>query len=146
MLKKTSLMLFIAILALTFLNFTKLYSQTLPKVTVSANKKSYKPGDNGVLTIKFKPGEGTKIPKEPQIEVTLTANGVDGTGLQDYSGAPGGDYFNSPVIKYNFTVSDNAESGTTISVKVKIKFGYCSSESGVCKIGNVTKTIKIKVK
>ena len=146
MLKKTSLLLFIAIVALTFSSFKKLYSQTLPKVTVSVSKKSFKPGDSGVLTIKFKPVEGTKIPKEPQIEVTLTGDGVDGTGLQDYSGAPGGDYFSSPAVKYNFNVSGNAESGSTISAKVKIKFGYCSSENGVCKIGNVTKTIKIKVK
>ena len=145
MLIKTSLLLLIAVIALTFSSFTKLQSQTIPTVTVSVNKKSYKPGDNGVITIKFKPTGGTKIPKEPPIEVTLTGEDVTGTGLQDYSGAPGGDYFTSPVIKYNFKVSDNSAS-QTINAKVKIKFGYCSSESGVCKIGNVSKNIKIIVK
>jgi hypothetical protein len=146
MLKKTSLFLFIAALALTFSGLTKLYSQTIPTITLSVNKKSYKPGDEGVITIKFKPAGGTKIPKEPQIEVTLTGDGVVGNGLQDYSGDPDGDYLSSNVIKYNFTVTSDAPSGDVVNAKVKIKFGYCSSESGICKIGNVTKSVKIKIK
>ncbi len=146
MLKKISLIVFLVFLGFTFAGFENSFAQPIPKVSISLSKKSFKPGENGVMTIKFNPAEGVKIPKEPQIEVTLTAEGANGTGLQDYSGAPGGDYFSSPVIKYNFTVSEDATSGTTISAKVKIKFGYCSSESGVCKIGNVTKTVKIKVK
>jgi len=146
MLKKSLVLSLIAILAIVFLNFSNSYSQNLPKVTCSLSKKSYSPGGSGIITIKIKPGEGVKIPKEPQIEVTLTGDGVNGTGLQDYSGAPGGDYLSNPTLKYNFTVSSNATSGTTISVKVKVKFGYCSTESGICKIGTRTSTLKLKVK
>jgi hypothetical protein len=146
MFKKSLIFSLIAILAVIFLYSSSSFGQTMPKMTVSLSKKSYKPGDKGVITIKIKPGEGVHIPKDPLIEVTLTGDGVEGTGLQDYSGAPGGDYFDNPVVKYNFTVSGSAESGTTIAAKVKVKFGYCSTESGVCKIGTKTSNIKIKVK
>jgi len=146
MLKKLALLMIIAVLAITFTDLASSYAQTAPKITITVSKKSFNPGESGVLTIKFKPGEGVKIPKEPLIVVTMTGNGVEGTGLQDYSGAPGGDYFTTPVIKYDFKVNRDAISGTTIITQVKIKFGYCSSENGVCKIGNSTKTVKIKVK
>jgi len=115
-------------------------------VYFSLSKKSLNPGASGIIIIKIKPGEGVKIPKEPQIEVTLTGDGIQGTGLQDYSGAPGGDYLTVPTVKYNFKVSDNATSGSTITLKVKVKFGYCSSESGICKIGNRSSTLKLKIK
>jgi len=146
MIKKYLSFSLVAILAILFIGSSVSFGQTMPKVTASLSKKKYNPGESGVITIKFKPGEGVKIPKDPPIEVTLTGDGVTGTGVQDYSGAPGGDYFDNPMIKYNFTVSSDAESGSTISSSVKVKFHYCSSESGLCKEGTKTLTVKIKIK
>ncbi|MBS1513484.1 MAG: hypothetical protein JSS63_00530 [Bacteroidetes bacterium] len=116
----------------------------VPGVSASANKKSYTAGESGVLTIKFKTGDHVKIPKDPEIEVTIT-DGVSGNGLQNVSG--GDDYLSNPAqVKFNFTVPSGAASGSTITIKGKVKFGYCNSDNGVCKIGTKNFTAKIKVK
>jgi len=114
-----------------------------PSVSASANKKSYAPGESGVLTVKFKVGKNVKIPKDPEVEVSI--EGADGKGLQDYT-AGGDDYISGSVVKYNFTVPAGATSGSTITVKGKVKFGYCNSDDGVCKLATKNFTAKIKVK
>jgi hypothetical protein len=138
MLKKSFLISVIFAFALTFLAFNNAESQ-VPKISVKTNKKSYKPGESGFITIKFKTGSDVKIPTEPEVEVTL--NGVTGTGLQGY---PGGDYIESKQVKYGFTVGNDAESGSTINITGSVKFGYCSN--GVCKIGTQKFSVKIKIK
>ena len=141
MLKKSLLLGVIFAFTLSFLAFTSAESQTVPKISVKTNKKSYNPGESGVLTIKFKTAETVKIPTEPQVEITL--NGVTGGSLQGY---PGGDYNESKVVKYSFTVGNDAESGSTITITGSVKFGYCNSESGICKIGTQKFSVKIKIK
>ena len=141
MLKKSFLISVIFTFALSILAFSNAESQTLPKISVKTNKKAYKPGESGVLTIKFKTASDVKIPTEPQVEVNLT--GVTGTGLLGY---PGGDYIESKQVKYGFTVSSEAESGSTITISGTVKFGYCDSGSGICKIGNQKFSVKIKIK
>ena len=135
----------ILILAIIFiLSIGNSFAQTIPGLSVKTNKKSYKPGSSGVITIKFKTGTGIKIPKEPPIDVNISGDGISGDGLQDYSGGDG-DYIDSKTIKYNFTVSGDAESDTSIKISGSVKFGYCSSESGVCKIGTKNFSVTIKV-
>jgi hypothetical protein len=116
-----------------------------PDLKVTVSKKSFKPGDSGKLIIKFKHGPKVKIPKEPPIEVSISGEGIIGQGVQDYSGGEG-DYISNSQIKYNFKVSENAASGTTITVTGTVKFGYCSTESGICKIGTKNFTVTVKVK
>lgn len=141
MLKKSLLLGVIFAFTLSFLAFTSAYSQTVPKISVKTNKKSYSPGESGVLTIKFKTAETVKIPTEPQVEVTLS--GVSGGSLQGY---PGGDYIESKQVKYSFTVGSDAVSGSTVTITGSVKFGYCNSESGICKIGTQKFSVKIKIK
>lgn len=141
MLKKSFLVSVIFAFVFSFLAFSNAESQTIPKISVKTNKKSYKPGESGVLTIKFKAGETIKIPTSPQVEVNLT--GVTGGNLQGY---PGGDYNESKLVKYTFTVSNDAESGSTVTISGSVKFGYCNSDSGVCKIGTQKFSTKIKIK
>lgn len=125
--------------------FNSVIAAEAPAVSASANKKSYSAGESGVITIKFKTGDHVKIPKDPEIEVTIT-DGIDGGSLQDYSSnGSGDDYLKTPQVKYNFTVPQGAASGSTITIKGKVKFGYCNSEDGVCKIGTKNFTAKIKV-
>jgi len=116
-----------------------------PDLKVTVSKKSFKPGDSGKLIIKFKHGPKVKIPKEPPIEVSISGEGIIGQGVQDYSGGEG-DYISNSQIKYNFKVSENAASGTTITITGTVKFGYCSTESGICKIGTKNFTVTVKVK
>jgi len=141
MLKKSFLISVIFVFALSFLAFSNADSQTLPKISVKTNKKAYKPGESGFITIKFKTASDVKIPTEPQVEVTLT--GVTGGSLQGY---PGGEYIESKQVKYSFTVGNDAESGSTITITGKVKFGYCDAGSGICKIGNQKFSVKIKIK
>lgn len=141
MLKKSFLISVIFAFALSFLAFSNADSQTLPKISVKTNKKSYKPGESGILTIKFKTASDVKIPTEPQVEVTLS--GVTGGSLQGY---PGGEYIESKQVKYSFTVGNDAESGSSVNITGSVKFGYCDSGSGICKIGNQKFSVKIKIK
>jgi hypothetical protein len=141
MLKKSFLISVIFAFVFSFLAFSNAESQTVPKISVKTNKKSYKPGESGVLTIKFKAGETIKIPTSPQVEVNLT--GVTGGDLQGY---PGGDYNEAKQVKYTFTVGNDAESGSTITISGSVKFGYCNSDSGVCKIGTQKFSVKVKIK
>jgi hypothetical protein len=120
-------------------------AQSAPELKVTLSKKSFKPGESGKIIIKFKHGPQVKIPKEPPIEVEISGDGISGQGVQDYSGGEG-DYISNSQIKYNFSVSQNAQSGTTITITGKVKFGYCSTESGICKIGNKNFTVTVKVK
>jgi hypothetical protein len=122
------------------------YSQNTPKFSVYVNHKSFSPGSSGIMTIKFKPDSKTHIPKEPKIDVSITGEGINGGDVQDYSSAPGGDYFTTPVVKYTFTVSSDLEGGRTVRVKGKVKFGYCDYESGICRIANKTFTLTLKIK
>ncbi len=116
-----------------------------PAIYASPNKKSYSPGESGVLTLTFKTGSKLKIPKDPEVTVSLTSDDVEGQGLQDYSGSDG-DYITNSKVKYNFTVPGGAVSGSTLTISGNVKFGYCSSVDGVCKLGNQTFSAKIKVK
>jgi len=141
MLKKSLLLSVIFAFAFSFLAFNTAESQSMPSISVKTNKKSYKPGESGVLTVKFKTGDKFKIPTEPQVEITL--NGVTGGSLQGY---PGGDYIESKQVKYSFTVGSSTESGSTITISGSVKFGYCNNDSGVCKIGTQKFTVKIKIK
>ena len=135
--------LVVLVLSLFTVITSKTYGQSAPKVSVSVSKRSFNPGESGVLTIKFKTGSQVKIPKEPPIDVSVS--GVNGDGLQDYSGGEG-DYLSNNQVKYNFTVPGDAESGSSITIQGSVKFGYCSTESGVCKIGKQNFSVKIKVK
>ncbi len=141
MLKKSFLFSVIFAFTLSFLAFSNANSQSLPKISVKTNKKSYKPGESGVLTIKFKTASDVKIPTEPQVEVSLS--GVNGGSLQGY---PGGEYIESKQVKYTFTVGSDAASDSQITISGNVKFGYCDSSSGICKIGNQKFSIKIKIK
>lgn len=120
-------------------------AQNSPGVTAIANKKSYSAGETGVLTISFKTGPNVKIPKDPEIVVNLTTNEIEGQGLQDYTGGDG-DYLSNSKVKYNFTVPNDAASGSTINVTGNVRFGYCTTSDGVCKLGNRDFSAKVKVK
>jgi len=120
-------------------------AQSAPTLKVTVAKKSYKPGQTGTLIIKFKHGTKVKIPKEPPIEVSISGDGVTGQGVQDYSGGEG-DYINDSQIKYTFKISGSAESGSTIAISGTVKFGYCSTETGTCKMTSKSFTVNVKVK
>ncbi|MCE1165608.1 MAG: hypothetical protein LWX07_09435 [Bacteroidetes bacterium] len=120
-------------------------AQSAPTVKVTVAKKSYKPGQSGTLIIKFKHGDKVKIPKEPPIDVTISGDGITGTGVQDYTGGEG-DYITSSQIKYNFKIGSSVESGSTITVTGTVKFSYCSSETGTCKMATKSFTAKVKIK
>ena len=128
--------LVVLVLSLFTVITSKTYGQSAPKVSVSVSKRSFNPGESGVLTIKFKTGSQVKIPKEPPIDVSVS--GVNGDGLQDYSGGEGD---NSPSSTHKYGIS-----GSSITIQGSVKFGYCSTESGVCKIGKQNFSVKIKVK
>ncbi len=107
--------------------------------------KSVKPGGTGTLTIKFKHGPKTKIPQEPAIEVNLTGNEVWGTGSPTFTADDDG-YIKNSTIKYKFKVNGNVATGTTLQISGSVKFGYCSTETGTCKMGNQSFTVSVKVK
>ena len=106
------------------------------------NKKNYSTGAGGVITIKFKCPSNIKIPVEPEISVALSGDGVSGSGLQNYGG---GDYLSPEQVKYNFSVDSDASTGNH-KIKVTVRFGYCNSETGVCKIATKTTNVTVKVK
>lgn len=141
MLKKSFLIGVIFVFALSVLAFNNAQSQSAPKISVKTNKKVYKPGESGVLTIKFKTGSNVKIPTEPQVDVTLS--GVTGGSLQGY---PGSDYIESKQVKYTFTVGNDAASDSQVTISGSVKFGYCDSTTGVCKVGTQKFSVKIKIK
>lgn len=144
MLKIKALLAFLVFSAFCLTGFNSAKAVEAPNVTANSNKKSYSAGESGVLTIKFKTTAHVKIPKDPEIEVTIS-EGVDGSGLQNYAGGSD-DYLSPAQVKFNFTVPSGAASGSTITIKGKVKFGYCNSDDGVCKIGTKNFTAKIKVK
>lgn len=121
----------------------QLFAQNAPSIEIKANKKSFKPGQSGTLSIKFKVSDNIKIPKEPQIEVTITGDNITGLGLEDYTMGEG-EYLKNPVIKYKFKVDNGASAGTK-EIQVKVKFSYCNYSTGICKFAEKTKTVKIKV-
>jgi len=144
---KMNIKIFLAVvlmLSVIGLNFS--YSQSVPKISTSLNKKTYHPGDKGILRITFKTDSQTKIPKEPSIIVNINGTGITGIGVEDYSSYPSGDYLVPPVIKYDFQVSNEVETGTTINVSGTVKFGYCDYETGICKIATKKINFKVKVK
>lgn len=130
---------------LSFNNFDNdLHKKDAPGVSAIPNKKSYSPGESGVLTLSFKTGSKVKIPKDPPVSVELSGD-IEANGLQDYSGDDG-DYINGSKVRYNFTVPSGAASGSTISISGSVRFGYCTTSDGVCKIGNRNFSAKIRVK
>jgi len=147
--KKTAF-LAVLLLIIPFLGFnaSNTYtgvSSSTPGVSASANKKSFSPGESGVLTLTFKTGSKVKIPKEPGVTMELTTDKIEGAGFQDYSGGEG-DYISNSKVKYNFKVPENAASGSSITITGSLKFGYCTVSDGVCKMGNQKFSAKIKVK
>lgn len=145
MTKIKSLLALFVVLSFCLTGFSTAMAAEAPSVSASVNKKSLSAGESGVITIKFKTAAHVKIPKDPEIEVTL--EGADANGMQDYSGnGAGDDYLKNPSVKYNFTVPAGAVSGSTITIKGKVKFGYCNSDDGVCKIATKNFTAKVKVK
>ena len=143
-LKSIKIILSVLIL-IPFMAFNITVAKDAPGVSATPNKKSYSPGESGFVTLSFKTGSKVKIPKDPEVIVSLTSEDVYGQGLQDYSGGEG-DYITNSKVKYNFTVPDGAASGTTLTISGSVKFGYCTTTDGVCKIGNRDFTAKIKVK
>ena len=119
-------------------------AQSSPTLKVTATK-SVKPGGTGTLTIKFKHGSKVKIPKEPAIEVLLNSDGITLIGDAIFT-TNDEDYITNSTIKYKFKVSSNATSGSTIQISGTVKFGYCSTETGTCKMGNQSFTATVKVK
>ena len=132
-------------LIITFGGISFANAQSAPGLTASANKKSYSPGESGFITLNFRTGSNVKIPKEPELVVKLTSGDVEGSGLQDYTRGEG-DYISNSKVKYNFTVPAGAASGSTLTVSGSIKFGYCTTKDGVCKITTKNFSAKIKVK
>ena len=132
---------FFAVFSITNTASAQSGSPTL-KVSVS---KSVKPGGTGTLTIKFKHGSKVKIPQEPAIEVSISGDDISGTGSPAFTADDDGYIVNSS-IKYKFKVSGNATSGSTIQISGTVKFGYCNSDTGVCKMGNQSFTVSVKVK
>jgi len=119
-------------------------AQSAPTVRVTGPKKTLRQGGTSFVTIKFVTGPKVKVPKEPPIEVSLTGEGITGTGVQDYSGGEG-DYISGSQIKYNFKVNSDAPSGN-ITVNGTVKFPYCSTETGTCKITTKSFSFTVKVK
>lgn len=140
--------LFISVLLLGFIAVlsanTSVFAQPSPTLSVSVSK-SVKPGGVGTLTIKFKHGPKVKIPSEPAIEITLNGEGITPQGEPSFSTDAEG-YIKNSKITYKFKVSSDAVSGSTISLSGKVKFGYCSTETGVCKFGDQNFTVSVKVK
>lgn len=144
MTKKLFLAALLVALFVVFTSDNSAFAQSSPTLKVSVSKP-VKPGGTGTLTIKFKHGPKVKIPQEPAIEITLKGEGISATGSPTFSVDEDG-YIKNSTIKYKFNVSSNATSGSTISLSGTVKFGYCSTESGVCKIGNQSFTVNVKVK
>lgn len=142
---KFTLILLSVLILIPVFGFNTTAKKDAPSVSAIPNKKSYSPGESGVLTLSFKTGSKVKIPKDPEVTISLTSSDVDGQGVQDYS-AGDGDYITNSKVKYNFTVPDGAASGSTLTISGNVKFGYCSAVDGVCKIGNRQFTAKVKVK
>lgn len=119
-------------------------AQSSPTLKVSVTK-SVKAGGTGTITIKFKHGNKVKIPQEPAIEVSITGDGITGSGSPTFSANEDG-YITNSTIKYKFKVSGNATSGSTVQISGTVKFGYCSTETGTCKMGNQSFTTSVKIK
>lgn len=138
--------LFIAVvLLISSTGFITAENNNAPSISASPNKKAYSPGESGVLTLTFKTGAKIKIPKDPEVTVSLSSGEIEGQGLQDYSRGEG-DYISNSKVKYNFSIPANAASGSVLTISGNVKFGYCSTTDGVCKIANRPFTANIKVK
>lgn len=122
-----------------------LYAKDAPGVSASVNKKSFSPGESGVLTLSFKTGSKVKIPKDPGVNIEITSGNIEGQGVQDYSGGEG-DYIEGSKVKYNFTVPADAQSGSTLNVTGTVGYGYCTVSDGVCKLANKNFSVKVRVK
>jgi hypothetical protein len=143
--KSSKILLVLAVLFTASFAFAgSAYSQAVPTVSAKSNKKSYSAGETGTLTISFRTSKNVKIPKEPEITVT-SIDGVQGAGMQDYTGGAG-DYLSNNKVKYNFTVPSGLASGTKVKISGKVKFGYCNSDDGVCKIATKDFSATITVK
>lgn len=140
--KKIAVICIIFLFGFVFMQAENASAQSKPVVTVKANKKSYKPGASGSVVISFKTSKDVKIPAE-QVEVSISGENISGTGLSNVSG---GEYLDPQSVHYNFTVSGNAATGTSIPAKVTIKYGYCNYDTGVCKRTEVTKNVTLKIK
>jgi hypothetical protein len=142
---KFLIILLVSVVIIPFMGINNANAKDAPGISATPNKKSYNPGESGVLTLSFKTGAHVKIPKDPEVTINLTSEDVMGQGLQDYSGDEG-DYISNSKVKYNFTVPEGAERGSTLTISGTVKFGYCTTSDGVCKLGNRNFTAKVKVK
>lgn len=137
----------LAVFAAAFLliGVSSSFSQNAPAVTVSTNKKTFSPGESGVLILNFKTTSKVKIPKEPGITLDLSTSDIEGQGFQDYTGGEG-DYINNSKVKYNFVVPSGAASGSTLNIKGTLKYGFCTTVDGVCKLTSkeISTTIRVK--
>jgi hypothetical protein len=142
--KRLTFLVFLIAIAFVFASVADSYSQATPTLSVKLNKKSYNPGESGFITIKFKTANTVKIPKEPEIEVTLNGSNIESLGLQVANSS--GEYISPAQVKYKFKVSENAAAGTSINVTGTVKFGYCNADSGICKIATKDISFTVKVK
>ena len=142
---KFTIILLALVLSIPFTGFDIAGKGGAPSISASPNKKSYSPGESGVITLTFKTGSKVKIPKDPEVTVNITSDNINGKGLQDYTGGDG-DYISNSKVKYNFSVPEGAASGSTITVTGNVRFGYCTTSDGVCKLGNQDFSTKIRVK
>ncbi len=85
---KFSVILLTMVILIPLMGFN-VYKSDAPAVSATADKKSYSPGESGVLTISFKTTSKVKIPKEPEVAVNITSDNIEGQGVQDYSGGDG---------------------------------------------------------
>jgi len=144
MTKKLLLLGILAALLITFITADYSFSQTAPVVSIKANKKSYKAGEQGFLTISFKLKDKVKIPKDPGVELELTSTSVEGIGMQDFSGGDS-EYIESNRVKYNFKIPSDVQD-QSLTITGNVKFGYCDSNTGVCKKGNKSFSVTVKIK
>jgi len=142
--KKRILAVVLLISFFAVLSISNIASAQTPTLKVSVTK-SVKPGGVGTLTIKFKHGSKVKIPQEPTIEVSISGDGITGTGNPTFTANDEG-YITNSTIKYKFKVSSNATSGSSVQISGTVKFGYCSTETGTCKMGNQSFTATVKIK
>ncbi|CAN5606608.1 hypothetical protein BH10BAC5_BH10BAC5_22070 [soil metagenome] len=145
MLKKLSVILFVMLAVVLNVNssYSKNEASGVPKVNATANKKSYAPGESGYITLHFKTSGHVKIPKDPPVMITL--NGASNDGMEDYS-SESGDYINSNKVKVKFTVPSDASSGSKIKISGFVKFGYCSTDDGTCRLAKKDYSLNIKIK
>ncbi|MBV6480012.1 MAG: hypothetical protein HGGPFJEG_02826 [Ignavibacteria bacterium] len=142
---KFSIILLLVLFLCSISGLGEIYAKDAPGVSASVNKKSFSPGESGVITISFKTGSKVKIPKDPGVTIEITSGNIQGNGVQDYSGGDG-DYIDGSKVRYNFTVPSDAAPGSSLTVSGTVGYGYCTVSDGVCKLANKQFSVKIRIK